>query len=398
MPGAFSAKKLGRFSKLRFMETTGNIQQSSATKNSASREIYADLLRVFAAFTVVFQHTVTSVWYTVPVDSSDFAALNFLNSLSRFGVGIFIMISGAFMLSPKYPHPPQKIFKHNLPRTLIPLVFWVLVYGIVEELSSGGNVVDLLATPLLLFTKPAGHLWFLYTIAGLYLLTPPLRVFTEHASRKMVLYVITLFFAFGLFLPTVNHLLKTFAGFTLYKNIGIQGVTSFAGFYLTGFYLSHFGVGATARKAMYGAALASWIVAFVAATYISDLHNTPNEYFFGNFRPTTYLMAAGIFAAMRATFSKDPQDEHTQEQTQEKPQKQSIILQKVTTIALKFSGCMMGVYLIHPLFIKAFYGLHLTILEPHPIITAPVAAIAFYILATALVYVFRKVSGIRKVL
>lgn len=410
MPGAFSAKKLGRFSKLRFMETTGNIQQGSATKNSASREIYADLLRVFAAFTVVFQHTVTSVWYTVPVDSSDFAALNFLNSLSRFGVGVFIMISGAFMLSPKYPHPPEKILKHNLPRTLIPLVFWVIFYGVVEQINVNivdgsfaagdiaGIVTDVLSAPLLLFTKPAGHLWFLYTIVGLYLLTPPLRVFTEHASRKMVLYVITLFFAFGLFLPTVNHLLKTFAGFTLYKNIGIQGVTSFAGFYLTGFYLSHFGVGATARKAMYGAALASWIVAFVAATYISDLHNTPNEYFFGNFRPTTYLMAAGIFAAMRATFSKDPRDEHTQEQPQEKPQKQSIILQKVTTIALKFSGCMMGVYLIHPLFIKAFYGLHLTILEPHPIVTAPLAAIAFYILATALVYVFRKVSGIRKVL
>lgn len=410
MPGAFSAKKLGRFSKLRFMEKTGNIQQSSATKNSASREIYADLLRVFAAFTVVFQHTVTSVWYTVPVDSSDFAALNFLNSLSRFGVGIFIMISGAFMLSPKYPHPPQKIFKHNLPRTLIPLVFWVIFYGVVEQINVNiadgsfaagdiaGIVTDVLSAPLLLFTKPAGHLWFLYTIAGLYILTPPLRVFTEHASRKMLLYVIGIFFAFGLLLPTASHLLAKFADFNLYKNISIQGATSFVGFYLTGYYIANFGVSARARKLLYGAALASWIVAFVAATYISDLHNTPNEYFFGNFRPTTYLMAAGIFAAMRATFSKDPRDEHTQEQPQEKPQKQSIILQKVTTIALKFSGCMMGVYLIHPLFIKAFYGLHLTILEPHPIVTAPLAAIAFYILATALVYVFRKVSGIRKVL
>lgn len=368
------------------MEKTGNLQQGSTTNFNAPREIYAEWLRVIAAFTVVFQHTVTSVWYTVPVDSSDFAALNFLNSLSRFGVGIFIMISGAFMLSPKYPHPPQKIFKHNLPRTLIPLVFWVLVYGVVEKLSSGGNVVDLLTTPLLLFTEPAGHLWFLYTIAGLYLLTPPLREFTEHASRRMVLYVIGLFFAFGLFLPTANHLLKTFAGFSLYKNIGIQGVTTFAGFYLTGFYLSHFGIGITARKVLYGAGLASWIIAFVAATYISDLHNEPNEYFFGNFRPTTYLMAAGVFAAMHAFFGEGAEHKHPQ------------LLQKANNIVLKLSGSMMGVYLIHPLFIKAFYGLHLTILEPHPIVTAPIAAVVFFLLSLAVVYAFRKIPGIKKIL
>ncbi len=358
-------------------------------RNKQSREIYAELLRVIAAFTVVFQHTVTSVWYTVPVDSSDFAALNFLNSMSRFGVGVFIMISGAFMLSPKYPHPPQKILKHNLPRTLIPLVFWVIVYGVVGQISDniadgsfaagdiGGIIADVLSAPLLLFTKPAGHLWFLYTLAGLYLLTPPLRVFTEHASRKMVLYVIAIFFTFGLFLPTADHLLAKFAHFSMYKNIGIQGVTSFAGFYLTGFYLSHFGIGAKARKLLYGAALASWIIAFVAATYMSELRDAPNEYFFGNFRPTTFLMAAGVFAAMRAKFGSS---------TNQFPWLRSL------------APCMLGVYLVHPLFIKAFYGLHLTLLEPHPIVTAPLAAIVFFGLSLGTVHLFRKIPGIQKVL
>lgn len=385
----------------------------TSPKECCKREIYADLLRIIAAFTVVFQHTVTSVWYTVPVDSSDFAALNFLNSLSRFGVGVFIMISGAFMLSPKYPHPPEKILKHNLPRTLIPLVFWVIFYGVVEQINVNiadgsfaagdiaGIVTDVLSAPLLLFTKPAGHLWFLYTIVGLYILTPPLRVFTEHASRKMVLYVIGIFFAFGLLLPTASHLLAKFADFNLYKNISIQGATSFVGFYLTGYYIANFGVSARARKLLYGAGLASWIVAFVAATYISELHDAPNEYFFGNFRPTTYLMAAGVFAAMRAAFSKesrDVQSRDVQSREQSNAQSRKIILRKVTNIALNFSGCMMGVYLIHPLFIKAFYGLHLTVLEPHPIITAPIAAVVFFLLSLAVVYAFRKIPGIKKIL
>lgn len=361
-----------------------NVQASQLTPK---REIYAEILRIVAAFTVVFQHTVTSVWYTVPVDSDDFAALNFLNSLSRFGVGVFIMISGAFMLSPKYPHPPRKILAHNIPRTLIPLVFWVLIYGTVGELLSGGDLSDVLSTPLLLFTKPASHLWFLYTIVGLYILTPPLRVFTQNASQKMVLYVIGIFFAFGLMLPTASHLLAKLAGFTLYKNIGIQGITSFAGFYLTGFYLAHFGIPQKARKILYGAALFSWIVAFAASTYFSELKNTPNEYFFGNFRPTTYLMATGVFCFFRNRFGSLAAADL-----------QSPPKIKAANIALRVSGCMLGVYLIHPLFIKVFYGLKLTILEPHPIITAPVAAIGIFAVSLMTVYLLRQVCRIKKIL
>lgn len=340
------------------------------------REFYADFLRILAAFTVVFQHTVSSAWYTAPVNSSEFAALNFLNSMSRFGVGVFIMLSGAFMLSPQRPHPPEKIFMHNLPRTLLPLAFWVVFYGVIEHLTAGESVLEILKTPFLLFTKPASHLWFLYTLAGLYVLTPPLRVFTAYASRKMQLYVIALFFAFGLMVPTINHLLSTFADFTLYKNIGIQGTTSFVGFYLTGFYLAHFEIGPRQRKALYLAALASWITAFVASTYISETHNAPNEYFFGNFRPTTFLMSAGIFCLIKKTFS-DGSAQKVQN------------LQKFTA---KFSGCMLGVYLIHPLFIKIFYGLNLTLLIPHPIFTAPVAASTFFIVSLCATYALKKIK------
>lgn len=328
------------------------------------RELYAELLRIFAAFTVVFQHTVTSVWYTVPVDSSDFAALNFLNSLSRFGVGVFIMISGAFMLSPNYSHTPRKILTKNIPHILKLIFIWVLLYGIVGQMIAGGDLYDLLKTPLLLFTKPATHLWFLYTLAGLYLITPPLRIFTANASQKMVLYVIAIFFTFGLVLPTANHLFKQLLNFSLYKNIGIQGITSFAGFYLTGFYLAHYGLPQKFRKLLYGAALFSWIVAFTASTYFSELKDAPNEYFFGNFRPTTYLMAAGIFCLFREKF----QDKKT-----------------CNMHLLNISKCMLGVYLIHPLFIKTFYGLHLTLLEPHPIVTAPLVSLGFFGISLACV-------------
>ena len=340
------------------------------------KEIYAEWLRIFAAWTVVFQHTVTSAWYCVPVDSDNFLYLNLLNSFLRFGVGVFVMISGAFMLSPQYPHPPEKIFKHNLPKLLALIVFWVIFYGIMDALDGDISAEEVLSAPLLIFTKPHTHLWFLYVIAGLYILTPPLRVFTEHASRRMVLYCIFLFLAFGLCLPTLNHLLTAFFDFPLYKNLEIRGLSSFAGYYLAGFYLAHYGIPKISRRILYGLMLISWALAFGASTYVSDLRNAPNEYFFGNFRPTTFLMAAGVFCFARERFGS---------RTTANP------------IFLSLSQAMLGVYLVHPIFIRIFYGLDFSLLYWHPVLSAPLAASVFFALSVLVVMLARRIPFLKKV-
>jgi surface polysaccharide O-acyltransferase-like enzyme len=345
------------------------------TSPAKPRELYAEILRIVAAFSVVFQHTVTSAWYDTSVRTGEWLTLNFYNSIARFGVGVFIMISGAFMLSPRYAHPPEKVLGKNLPRILLLLVFWVVVYGSVDTIIAGGTVKDIFATPFLLFTKPPTHLWFLYTIAGLYVLTPAIRVFTEHASHRMVLYVIGIFFCFGLVLPMVNHLLERLADVTLYKNIRIQGCTTFAGFYLTGFYLSHYGLKPLARKILYLAAIASWAIAFLSSTYFSIDRSKPNEYFLGNFRPTTFLIAAAIFCLFCERY------------------------RGITTTNRRLtfiSACMLGVYLIHPLFIKLFYGLKLSLLTPHPIIVVPVAATAIFAISLLVTSFFRPFALFKK--
>lgn len=351
--------------------------QPTEAATSPKREIYAEILRIVAAFTVVFQHTVTSVWYDVPVDSADFFVLNFMNSLVRFGVGVFIMISGAFMLSPKYPHPPRKILTQNIPKIIILLVVWGVLYGILNVICQSGDWQDYISTPITLFTKPPTHLWFLYTLAGLYMITPALRVFTEHASQRMVLYVIILFFTFGLLLPTISVLLDKVWHFTLYKNIGIRGFTGFAGFYLTGFYLTHYGLGKTARRLLYAAAFLSWFISLFYSTYFSLAKDAPSEFFFGNFRPMTFIIAAAVFCFMRTKYS----DRKTSNNR-----------------LLDISKCMLGVYLIHPMFIKAFYGLHLSLLEPHPLITAPLTAVVFFGVSLGIISLFRRIPVIRKIL
>ena len=60
-------------------------------------------------------------------------------------MGVFVMISGAFMLSPQYAHPPEKIFKHNLPKLLALIVFWVIFYGIMDALDGDISAEEVLS-------------------------------------------------------------------------------------------------------------------------------------------------------------------------------------------------------------------------------------------------------------
>ena len=51
------------------------------------------------------------------------------------------------------------------------------------------------------FGPPWYHLWYLYMLIGLYLLVPLYRIFTKNTTEKQFLYLLILFFIFGLCLP-----------------------------------------------------------------------------------------------------------------------------------------------------------------------------------------------------
>ena len=63
------------------------------------RNIAFDLLRILSAFSVVVLHVSSMYLMEYNVSTTDFKIANFINSISRFGVPIFVMISGAIFLS-----------------------------------------------------------------------------------------------------------------------------------------------------------------------------------------------------------------------------------------------------------------------------------------------------------
>jgi surface polysaccharide O-acyltransferase-like enzyme len=263
---------------------------------SHSRVLYADILRIAATFAIVILHTATSEWYGTPVHSTYWFGLNFYNTLVRWGVPVFVMLSGAFFLNPELSRPPEKIFKKYIPRIATALLFWGILYGCIQTASSPqSNTMDYLRAPLnLLFLLPV-HLWFLYVIMGLYILTPLLRILTRYANKKDLEYFIVLFIIFGTFLPLLSHYFLKTIHQPLYRNLIIPGFTSFIGYFVAGYYFQHYALKRTTRIIFYFLGILSWILVFAGSTQFSLEKNIPDEYLLGNFRPTTFSMAIAVF-------------------------------------------------------------------------------------------------------
>ena len=103
-------------------------------QKKTERNISFDLLRIISAFSVVMLH-VSGVYITnSPVGSFDFRIANFMNSISRFGVPIFVMISGAIFLAEKKTVTLKKLWCKNIFRMLVVFGVWSFAYYVYQSL------------------------------------------------------------------------------------------------------------------------------------------------------------------------------------------------------------------------------------------------------------------------
>ena len=86
---------------------------------SETRLLHFDILRIIAAFSVVMLHSAAQFWYDLPISDPNWIITNSYNALFRFGVPIFVMISGSLFLNPEREANIRKLFTHNITRILI---------------------------------------------------------------------------------------------------------------------------------------------------------------------------------------------------------------------------------------------------------------------------------------
>ena len=166
--------------------------------NTHDRILWLDVMRVCACLMVMTVHA-TEPFYLGGEGSRIFTATDalwasFFDSFVRACVPLFVVTS-SYLLFPLQTSAGA-FFRRRAGRLLVPFVLWSLAYALVW-----GDPVTNLRSLLLNFNYAAGHLWFVYMLAGVYLLMPLLSPWAERVERRelrgyLVLWGLTLLIPF----------------------------------------------------------------------------------------------------------------------------------------------------------------------------------------------------------
>ncbi len=196
------------------------------------RIVYLDVIRILACCMIILMHS------PHPKAGCSGTLLVPLSFMTEAGTCLFFMVSGALLLPVKVG--TSVFLKKRFGKIMGPLIFWTIFYVFIRVII---GEIPIYKLPRIFFSIPFstqgnGVLWFMYTLAGLYLLAPIVSPFLEKASKGalsfyLLLWMLTLCYPFLAVILDVNR-----------SPIGIQSATGmlyyfsgYAGYFLLGYYM-----------------------------------------------------------------------------------------------------------------------------------------------------------------
>ncbi len=236
------------------------------------RIVYLDYLRVLGTIAIMILHTASQNWYNVQINSYEWHTFNCFDALVRWGVPVFVMISGTLFLNRDISI--RLIYSKYVLRMLTAFFAWSAVYAILTEKSVGDRILAAL--------KGHYHMWFVLMITGLYICIPLMKAIIKDERTAGYYMILALFFA--VIIPTAKNLLDDFSGRSglgyriakgLLSDIGglsVSMVMGYTGYFIYGYYLDKTSLDKKKRKIIYCLGLLGMISTLglnAAASYIS---------------------------------------------------------------------------------------------------------------------------------
>ncbi|QUJ67358.1 acyltransferase family protein [Photobacterium sp. GJ3] len=151
--------------------------------------VFIDLLRCVAATAVVVIHVLGPYREMLGVlpDHAWITAVSY-NSFSRWAVPVFIMITGALMLSDQRPFDLNYYLRRRLGKVLIPFIVWSVLYALLSGATGSGFQPELALSTLVAMPvhETYYHLGFFYYFIPLYLVIPFFQAWVKRADDTAV--------------------------------------------------------------------------------------------------------------------------------------------------------------------------------------------------------------------
>ncbi|MFC7394686.1 acyltransferase [Scopulibacillus cellulosilyticus] len=332
-----------------------------------NRVLYFDILRIIAICAVVLLHTSAGFLGDYNSSHTSYFIGDVYDSVTRWCVPVFIMVSGALLLKPGKQETLADFFKKRTTKVVIPFLIWTFIYILYRHYHDNhvftytGTIKDFFNSNIYF------HLWFMYMIIGLYLVTPIFKVYVRHAKQENMLYFIILWFIAS-FIPVLNNL------FDLNIQYVFETVSGYIGFFILGYYLHHYELSQITRKFIYVFAIISVLVTIFGTLFLTMIDSSKfNDVLYDYFRPNTIIVAAAVFIYF----------------------KHLDLESKRNKIIFLLSNVSFGVYLIHPIlrdFVYKFINV-----DSHPLINIPLVTVLTLILSFITVTIMSKVPLLKKI-
>lgn len=294
---------------------------NDCNKKINSREFEFDCLRIIAIFAVIMIHSAAPFVIGFSRDSFNFVIGNFFDSIARIGVPFFIMISGYFMLNENKELSILKI-KSKIFKLFLILGIWSLFYALAYNFKNFLNA----------FIYGHYHLWFLYMLIGLYLITPILRLFVKKENKNYIYYLIILSLIFYFIPPVLSLLFSNDNEITRLTSLfSLNFAGTFISYYLIG-YLFHYDYSIIKKyiKYLILIAIVSFFSIFCGAQFV-ETKMIPYKIFYANGALPVFVYSISTFVVLYKFFE------------QIKPK----VSNKIKKVITETSKLTFGIYLVH---------------------------------------------------
>lgn len=312
------------------------------------RNLNFDFLRVMAALAVVCIHVSANVVLTTPdIHSMAWWSGNIAAAFCRWCVPVFVMISGALLLSSPKDYTPIEFYKRRASRLLPAIVFWSFVYMVFRKYTENEFNLSVAVNSVIKGT-PYYHLWYIYMVVGLYLVTPFIRQMIAAINADSLRILIVICFVIATTASLSGDKSLTF----------LPSFLPFIGYFLVGYYLCN-----------YYSNLSGFLLTSVFLVCVVMVSVGTNALFplFGKkawsvmhdyLNPLVMIMSLCVFiffTKKSMTISGD-------------------LIQRVAPITL-------GIYLVHPLWLSLLDKFGVTGALIHPLIGIPVTTLLTFLLS-----------------
>ena len=371
------------------------MKESEKSCQDKRLDIPVDLIRAWAIIGVIFLHATNDL---TPDSMSQLEVVRWITvdvyqSFARMAVPLFVMLSGALLLQPSKNESLRVFFKKRWERIGIPFFFWGALYFVWlyfaknQAITVSSIVQGYLAGPYFQF-------WYIYMLAGLYLVTPILRLVIAYADDKLIKYFVALWVLGASVIPVISY-------FTVYDlNSIIFVITGWVGYYILGIYLLKVRI---PRALTVGLMILGISLAAAGTVYMSFNVGGTESYYFQDYLSPTMILAS-VMAFLLLTSGKTPAIKSvvTTTATGKEMEHKQIKSSKFRSLIHLISENTLPIFLLHLMVLetlhRGFFGFAINGSIINSIIGVPLTTVITLFLCLIIIVPLKKVPVLRKLI